>query len=96
MLIEPGSYVDFINTVPFNGGSGILERGLLNETGRISGRAQSAAQPISPEDFDRVLSCGFDEQLPELPRIGENEKDQLFSGMAEENAPFVLNSHASE
>lgn len=41
-LIEPGSYLDFINPVPFNGPDGVIERGVLNHDGRISGRAQSA------------------------------------------------------
>ena len=49
-LIEPGSYLDFANPVPFNGMDGLVERGLLNDQGRISGRAQSAVRPISPSD----------------------------------------------
>src|ERR1700743_1981196 len=39
-LIEPGSYLDFANPVPFSGPAGPIERGVLNEQGRISGRAQ--------------------------------------------------------
>jgi hypothetical protein len=39
-LIEPGSY--FVNPVPFRNVDGLVERGLLNEQGRISGRAQAA------------------------------------------------------
>src|SRR3954466_10542885 len=35
-LIEPGSYLDFANPVPFNGADGMVERGVLNEQGRIS------------------------------------------------------------
>lgn len=45
-IIEPGSYLDFANPVPFNGVNGIVERGVLNENGRISGRAQSAVRPL--------------------------------------------------
>ena len=30
-LIEPGSYLDFANSVPFNGPTGPVERGVLNE-----------------------------------------------------------------
>lgn len=70
-LIEPGSYLDFINPVPFSGLDGVVERGVLNEDGRISGRAQSAVRPISPGDFNRIVSLGIDEQEPELPRVGE-------------------------
>src|SRR4051812_3363042 len=39
-LIEPASYLDFATPVPFNGPTGPVERGVLNEQGRISGRAQ--------------------------------------------------------
>src|SRR3546814_489003 len=49
-LIEPGSYLDLANPVPFSGPDGVVERGVLNEEGRISGRAQSAVRPIRSED----------------------------------------------
>ena len=38
--IEPGSYLDFVSPVPFSDEGGVIERGVLNEDGRISGRAQ--------------------------------------------------------
>lgn len=68
-LIEQGSYMDFINPVPFNNTDGIIERGLLNEEGRISGRAQAAVRPVSSADFNRIVSAGLDENEPELPRL---------------------------
>jgi putative restriction endonuclease len=68
-LIEPGSYLDFANPVPFNDATGPVERGLLNEQGRISGRAQSAVRPISPADFDRIVTLGLKETAPLLPRV---------------------------
>ena len=46
-LIEPGSYLDFANPVPFSGDDGVMERGVLNDEGRISGRAQSAVRAPS-------------------------------------------------
>ncbi|TGP34422.1 restriction endonuclease, partial [bacterium M00.F.Ca.ET.228.01.1.1] len=49
-LIEDGTYLDFANPVPFNGTHGLVERGLPNEEGLLSGRAQSAVRPISPAD----------------------------------------------
>jgi putative restriction endonuclease len=67
-LMEPGSYLDFANSVPFNGPAGPVERGVLNEQGRISGRAQSAVRPISPDDFNRICELGFAENAPLLPR----------------------------
>ncbi len=36
-VIEPGSYLDFINAVPFSGPTGVIETGILNAEGRISG-----------------------------------------------------------
>jgi putative restriction endonuclease len=68
-LIEAGSYLDFANPVPFNYAIGPVERGLLNEQGRISGRAQSAVRPISPNDFNRIVRLGLEENAPLLPRV---------------------------
>jgi len=84
-LIEPGSYLDFVNPVPFSGASGVLEQGVLNEQGRISGRAQSAVRPISPSDFKRIVALGLSETQPLLPRVGE-EFQPL--GLREEQVPF--------
>src|ERR1700744_2128340 len=63
-LIEPGSYLDFANPVPFNDEGGLVERGLLNDHGRISGRAQSAVRPLSPRDFARICHLGLEEAVP--------------------------------
>jgi len=84
-LIEPGSYLDLANPVPFNGMDGLVERGLLNDQGRISGRAQSAVRPISPSDFNRILDLGLDAREPLLPRVDEIG---ISSGFQDEEAPF--------
>ncbi len=84
-LIEPGSYLDFANPVPFSDDAGPVERGVLNEEGRMSGRAQSAVRPLAPSDFNRILSLGFNEDEPLLPRIGELLPS---IGFSEERAPF--------
>lgn len=86
-LIEPGSYLDFVNPISFNGVDGIVERGLLNEQGRISGRAQSAVRPISSSDFYRIVAMGLDENTPLLPRVDEAISP---SGFEEEQAPFQI------
>jgi len=86
-LIEPGSYLDFANPVPFVAGDGIAERGILNDEGRISGRAQAAVRPLSPSDFDRIVARGLDERDPLLPRVGELESP---SGFGEDQAPFAV------
>lgn len=72
-LIEPGTYLDFIRSVPFSGAEGPIERGVLNETGAISGRAQAAVRPLSRLDFARIVNAG----LPEddmLPRVDAKER----------------------
>ncbi|MEO9298399.1 HNH endonuclease [Devosia alba] len=72
-LIEPGSYLEFAYPVPFVDADGWVEKGLLNEQGRISGRAQAAVRPISPQDFDRILARGLAEEQSLLPRVGAAE-----------------------
>lgn len=69
-LIKPGSYLEFPNPVPYRDENGLIETGLLNENGDVSGRAQSAVRPISARDFDRILERGLADEQPLLPRLG--------------------------
>lgn len=68
-LIEPGSYLQFENVVPFSDAEGLVERGLLNDAGAISGRAQAAVRPISTLDFNRIVDRAFDDEANPLPRV---------------------------
>lgn len=86
-LIEPGTYLGFANPVSFNDIDGPIERGLLNERGKLSGRAQSAVRPISPADFNRVVDRGLDDAEPLLPRVGEAE---LPTGFEEGQTPYIF------
>lgn len=70
-LIEAASYLDFAQPVPFSGPDGVVERGVLNDQGRISGRAQSAVRSITSSDFNRILAMGLDDVQPLLPRVDE-------------------------
>jgi putative restriction endonuclease len=89
--IEPGSYLPLERSVPFSGPGGVVERGLLNDLGAISGRAQAAVRPISLEDFNRILDLGFPEEEALLPRIGSFiEAPALDRRLNEEQAPFTL------
>ncbi|MEF2551127.1 HNH endonuclease [Aurantimonas sp. A2-1-M11] len=83
-LIEPGSYLDFPNPVPFSDADGVIERGVLNDAGRISGRAQSAVRQISAADLDRILERGFEMDSEMLPRT--DLRDQM--GFEDEPTPF--------
>jgi putative restriction endonuclease len=57
-----------------------VERGVLNDEGEISGRAQAAVRPISNEDFNRILDLGLPDEPYLLPRNG--------ALVAEDQAPF--------
>lgn len=86
-LIQPGSYLDFANLVPFSVDSDVVERGVLNENGRISGRAQAAVRSLSVDDFNRIVGLGLREDAPVLPRIGEASS---LPGLREEPAVFTF------
>lgn len=85
-LIEPGSYLDFASPVPFTDGAGVIERGVLNSEGRISGRAQAAVRSLAPSDFDRIVALGLDDGDTILPRVGEVASPL---GLGEEQSPFI-------
>lgn len=90
-LIEPGSYLPFERTVPFSSGpEGVVERGLLNQAGAISGRAQAAVRPISLEDFNRILLRGMPEEDPVLPRLDTPPEVPEPHRVGEDRAPFAL------
>jgi putative restriction endonuclease len=84
-LIELGSYLDFANPVPFSDASGVIEQGVLNEQGRISGRAQSAVRSISADDFNRIVTLGLNEDDLLLPRV---DAEHPPSGIEDEQTPF--------
>lgn len=84
-VMAAGSYLDFAQPVPFRDADGLVERGLLNEMGRISGRAQAAVRPISTADFNRIVDRGTNLDPLLLPRTDEG----LASGFEEEQSPFV-------
>lgn len=85
-LIESGSYLDFANPVPFSDQENIIEKGLLNSDGRISGRAQWAVRPISTVDFNRIVDLGLAENDAALPRIDPAESSL---SLQEEQTPFA-------
>ena len=84
-IIEADSYLDFARPVSFSGSDGVTERGVLNEAGRISGRAQAAVRPISAQDFNRIIDLGLAADSTALPRV--DEALPAFE-MREEQMPF--------
>jgi putative restriction endonuclease len=86
-LIAPGSYLDFASPVPFSDEDGPVERGLLNDVGAISGRAQAAVRGLSSSDFNRIVAAGLADEKPLLPRTDFLIDEQI---VREESAPFVF------
>jgi putative restriction endonuclease len=66
----------------------VVERGVLNEAGAVSGRAQAAVRPISVEDFNRILDLGMPDEDPLLPRAGAVVEFPPAHAVREEQAPF--------
>jgi putative restriction endonuclease len=64
----------------------VIEQGVLNEEGRISGRAQAAVRGLSLSDFNRIIEAGLREAAPLLPR----SDSETPSNFREEPAPFVF------
>ncbi len=84
-LIEVGTYLDFGNPVQFRDADDVVERGLLNDHGKISGRAQAAVRPLSPEDFTRIVERGLGQDDDILPRI---DRGIPTDGFREAYTPF--------
>jgi putative restriction endonuclease len=78
-LIEPGSSLDFASPVSFHDSDGPIERGLLNDHGRLSGRAQAAVRPVSTADFLRILEAGLNQTDAVLPRLDAGEPASDFA-----------------
>jgi putative restriction endonuclease len=89
-LIAPDSYLQFERSVPFSGPDGVVERGLLNESGKISGRAQAAVRPISLDDFNRILDLGIPDEEPVLPRYDPPSEGPSEDMFRDQPQPFVM------
>ncbi|MEO6014850.1 MAG: HNH endonuclease [Devosia sp.] len=89
-LIAPGSYLPFAREIPFNLPSGVAESGLLNDAGRLSGRAQAAVRPLSPADFNRIVELGLVDSDSILPREGSSADVASGSGFSADQVPFEL------
>lgn len=88
-LIEPGTYLPFEHSVPFSVSGDYPERSVLNELGRVSGRAQAAMRVIPDSDFNRIVSRGIPDDDNLLPRVG-TYNDVRANGVAEEPRPFIF------
>ena len=86
-IIEQGSYLPFEPTVPHIVNGEQVERGVLNEEGKVSGRAQAAVRPLSAADFARIISLGLpDEDF--LPRSDDEVVED--NRVREHQSPFEI------
>lgn len=67
-MISEGEFVQFSTPVPFLLDGDPVERGLLNDQAKLSGRAQAAVRPISTQDFVRIVDLGLRDEDELLPR----------------------------
>jgi putative restriction endonuclease len=86
-MIEPGSYLPFDHQVPFNASGSYPERSVLNEAGKVSGRAQSAVRPIPDSDFNRIISLGLADSEELLPRTDAVTTANV---VADEQTPYIF------
>lgn len=84
-IIDPNSYLDFDRSVPFQYSGDYPERSVLNEQGRVSGRAQAAVRTIPLVDFNRIIGLGLDTHDELLPR---SDNEIALAAVAEEHAPY--------
>lgn len=70
-IIESGSFLEFQQPLPFDGPLGILEKSILNASGRVSGKRQSAVRVIPVSDYRRITDLGLGAADGMLPRTGE-------------------------
>jgi putative restriction endonuclease len=84
-IIDPTSYLDFDHNVSFQSDGDYPERSVLNEAGRVSGRAQAAVRTIPAEDFNRIVGLGLDMHDELLPR---SDLGLGPTSLAEEQVPY--------
>lgn len=80
--IEPDTYLDFPNPVPFKDASGLVELGLAN--------AQAAVRPLAEADFFRILTRSLADLSPLLPRIDGTAQQTEIGHFEEGQAPFIF------
>lgn len=86
-IIDPASYLEFDRNVPFQVAKNYPERSVLNDAGKVSGRAQSAVRTIPDNDFNRIVALGLDAGDELLPRTDVEPGGQ---SVAENQVPYQL------
>ena len=90
-IIEQSSFLPFEEFVPYHPQNGFLESNLEKEDGSLNqGLIQWAVRPITDQDFYRIVSRGFPEEISTLPRVDEGDPIKSPPGMHETAEPFVF------
>ena len=76
-VIERDTYFEFSDPVPFKDADGWVEQGLINDTGKLSGRARSAVRTLSPSDFARIVTRGLGSKEGILPRTNHDDDNDF-------------------
>lgn len=83
--VDTPTYLDFAKSVPFQFAGTYPEASVLNDGGKVSGRAQAAVRIIPESDFNRIVGLGIETDEPELPRVDDFT---VPSSLREELTPF--------
>jgi putative restriction endonuclease len=86
-VIDPSSYLEFDRNVAFQSSGEYPERSVLNNVGKVSGRAQAAVRAIPDEDFNRIVDLGVDIRDELLPR---SDRDVVVAAITEEQTPYAF------
>lgn len=85
--IARGSYLEFGRPVPLERDGTMIERGLLNVDGSVSGeRAVQPVRVLSQTDFDRIIDLGLITEEELLPRIDAGEGGAIVPQWMEERS----------
>jgi putative restriction endonuclease len=86
-----GSYLEFGREVPLAEAGEIIERGLIDASGRLSAeRAAQRVRAISDGEFDRIIDLGLIGEDEVLPRTDDEEAEEPVLGqLREEQSAWV-------
>lgn len=87
--MNPGTYLDFGDLVPFRDEDEIVKQSLLT-TKEISGRAQAAVRHLFSEDFAHIIEPGLIQEDDILPRANHSAPTNGFQE-AQETFPHFSN-----
>lgn len=76
-IIEPGTYLDFGDPVPFQDDGHVIEQGLLNNQGQLAGRKQLSIRTLSPQDFARIIERGLGHDHEAVPGFSDTPQSHL-------------------